>query len=183
MAGSKFLEQFFPDERVPSVRDVDYEKLVNSGIKAVIFDLDNTIARWGEDSLGDDIIELFDRLTGLGLKIGILSNGRGERIEDFVSDLPYPNLFNASKPRRKGFKAILGDLGVPPEDAAMIGDQLFTDIFGANRMDMYTIRVEPIDLGKEYRFTRINRIGERILLSLRNIYRSCDQFRNRIGCQ
>ncbi|MFW6005868.1 MAG: YqeG family HAD IIIA-type phosphatase [Candidatus Bipolaricaulota bacterium] len=180
MTGSSFLRNFFPDERATTVEDVDYRKLIDSGIKAVIFDLDNTIARWGDDSLAEEIIELFERLTSLGLKLGILSNSRRDTIENFIVDLPFPHLFNANKPSVKGFKSMLGDLGVSPEEAAMIGDQLFTDVLGANRLDMYTVRVEPIDPDREYRFTKVNRIGEKFILFLREVYRSLRRFKKTV---
>ncbi|MBS3736101.1 MAG: YqeG family HAD IIIA-type phosphatase [Candidatus Bipolaricaulota bacterium] len=180
MKGSSFLRKFFPDERVTTVEDVDYQKLIDSGIKAVIFDLDNTIARWGDDSLAEEIIELFERLTSLGLKVGILSNSRRETIEDFIKDLPFPHLFNANKPSLKGFKSILAELDVSPEETAMIGDQLFTDVLGANRLDMYTVRVEPIDPDREYRFTKLNRVGEKVILFLREVYRSLRQLKETV---
>ncbi|MCF7890818.1 YqeG family HAD IIIA-type phosphatase [Candidatus Bipolaricaulota bacterium] len=171
MTGSSFLGIFFPDERATTVEDVDYQKLIDSGIKAVIFDLDNTIARWGDERLAEEIIDLFERLTSMGLKVGILSNSRNEVIEDFVIDLPFPHLFNANKPSRKGFRSILEELDVSPQEAAMIGDQLLTDVLGANRLNMFTVRVEPIDPEMEYRFTKLNRIGEKTLLFLREVYR------------
>ncbi len=171
MSDKSFPRVFFPDERARTVRDIDYQELGESGIKAVIFDLDNTIARWGDSSLESEILDIFDRLKELGLKIGILSNGQRKETKNFVLKFPFPHLFNAGKPRRKGFRFMLDELNVSPEEAAMIGDQLFTDVLGANRMEMYTIRVDPIDPGREFRMTKINRVGERLLLSSREIYR------------
>jgi len=107
-------------------------------------------------------------------------NSRRKKIEEFVMQLPFPHLFNANKPSRKGFRSMLSDLDVSPEEAAMIGDQLFTDVLGANRMNMYTIRVDPIDPEKEYRFTKINRIGENVVLCLREVYRSLRRFKETI---
>ena len=179
MSEIPFLGRFFPDEKVSTVDDIDYERLLDSGIKAVIFDLDNTIARWGEDRLAQDVIELLDCVTKLGLKVGILSNSRREKIEDFVVDLPFPHIFNANKPTGKGFREMLAELNVSPEEAAMIGDQMFTDVLGANRLDMYTIWVDPIDPGKEYSFTRINRVGEKIVLSFRKLYRSLKKIKEK----
>lgn len=166
-----FPRYFFPDERVETIKDVDYDKLKDSGIEAVIFDLDNTLARWGEESLEREVLDLFEEINGLGLNIAVLSNSRKKEIEKFIADLPFPHLFNAGKPKSRGFKAMLNEIGVPPEKTAMVGDQLFTDVLGANRMNMYTIRVEPLDPDREYKFTRINRLGEGILFKLRDLYR------------
>lgn len=171
MTVKTFPRLFFPDERARSVMDVDYEELKKRGIKAVIFDLDNTIARWGDGGLEEDIMELFERISSMGLQVGVLSNSRRSKIESFIEDLPFPHLFSANKPRKKGFRLILDELGVTGSEAAMVGDQLFTDVLGANRVDMYTIRVEPIDPEREYRFTKINRLGEKLLLWLREVYR------------
>ena len=179
MIGGSFLRLFFPDEKVHTVEDVDYEGLVNAGIKAVIFDLDNTIAKWGDDSLAREINDLLGRLNSLGLKIGILSNSRRKNVGDFARDLPFPHFFNANKPSGKGFYQLLEELGVSPEEAAMVGDQLFTDVLGANRINMYTIRVDPIDPDQEYSFTKINRVGERLLLFLREVYRTLKRFREK----
>lgn len=177
MTEKSLPRMFFADEKVPTVRDVDYEQLANDGIETVVFDLDNTIAKWGDDSLTEEIVDLFERLTSMGLKVGILSNSRRKETEDFVTGLPFPHVFNANKPSVRGFRSILEKLDSAPEEAAMIGDQIFTDVLGANRLGMYTVRVDPIDPSREFRFTKINRIGERILLCLREVYRSIRRFK------
>ena len=171
MTDSSLFGIFFPDETVPAVDDVDYGKLIDSGIEAVIFDLDNPLAKWGDDSLPGEIIELFEQLTSMGLKVGILTNSQRETIKNFIVELPFPHVFDAGKPRIQGFRSILDELDVSPEKAVMIGDQLFTDVFGANRMNMYTVRVDPIDPDKEFSLTKINRLGEKALLYLRDFYR------------
>jgi len=166
-----FPGYFFPDRNVETVRDVDYEELKNSGIRAVIFDLDNTLALWGEEELESEVLDLFEDLQSRGLKVAVLSNSKKKKIKDFVAELPFPHLFNAGKPKSCGFEKILDELGVEAEETAMVGDQLFTDVLGANRMNMYTIQVEPLDPDQEYKFTRINRLAESILLRFRDFYR------------
>lgn len=166
-----FPGYFFPDKKVETVRDVDYGELKNSGIRAIVFDLDNTLALWGEDKLESDVLNLFEELQSRGFKVAVLSNSKKKKIEDFVAELPYPHLFNAGKPKSNGFEKILDELEVGADETAMVGDQLFTDVLGANRMNMYTIRVEPLDPTREYKFTRLNRLGEGILLRFRDFYR------------
>jgi len=178
MTFRSLFEKFFPDERVCTVNDVNYRELIQSGIKAVLFDLDNTIAKWGDEDLPEEVVDLFNRLTDMGLKVGILSNSRRNKVDSLLADLPFPHVFNANKPGKKGFRSLLAELDVEPESAAMIGDQLLTDVLGANRMNMYTIRVDPIDPEKEYTFTRINRMGEKILLLLRDLYRYFARFKD-----
>lgn len=168
---------FFPDEEAASIFEVDYGSLQRSGKEAVIFDLDNTIARWGEDSLNDKVIELIGEILGLGLQVGILTNSKREKVKSFVEGLPYPCQFNAQKPRRKNFLSLLEKMDVPPSRAVMIGDQLLTDVLGANRMGMYSIRVEPIERGREFSFTAANRLIEDLLFSLRNVFRILKRFK------
>ena len=172
MTEKSLPRMFFADEKVPTVKDVDYDSLINDGKKAVVFDLDNTIAKWGDDSLTDEIVELFDRLTSMGLKVGILSNSKRKATEDFVAGLSFPHVFNANKPSVKGFRSILDKLDATPQEAVMIGDQIFTDVLGANRLGIYTVRVDPIDPDREFRFTKLNRIGEKFILCLREVYRA-----------
>lgn len=166
-----FPGYFFPDKEAETVKDVDYGELKNSGIQAIIFDFDNTLALWGEVKLESEALNLFKDLQSRGLKVAVLSNSKEKEIEDFVADLPFPHLFNAGKPKSNGFEKILGELEVKAEETAMVGDQIFTDVLGANRMNMYTIRVEPLDPTREYRFTRVNRLGESILFWCRDFYR------------
>jgi len=167
----------FPDQEVSRVTDIDFRSLRNSGKEAIIFDLDNTIARWGEGSVDQCVIELLSDIEDLGFKIGILSNGKRKNIESFVDKLPFPCQFNAQKPRRKYFRDLLNRMDVSPEKSVMIGDQLLTDVLGANRTSMYSIRVDPMEEGREYKFTKINRVGEKLLFSLRNLFRKIRDFR------
>ncbi|MBQ2306090.1 MAG: HAD hydrolase-like protein [Clostridia bacterium] len=102
-----------------------------------------------------------------GFVIGILSNARQERIAKFVGGFP-PELrdrilyvYKAAKPLKKGFRKLLADAGLRAEEGAMIGDQLFTDIWGGNRAGLTTVLVTPIDPSIEPPFVRFKRIFEK----------------------
>ncbi|MFP4136020.1 MAG: YqeG family HAD IIIA-type phosphatase [Candidatus Acetothermia bacterium] len=166
-----FPRYFFPDENAKTVREIDYELLKKSGFEAVIFDLDNTLALWGKEELETEALELLNQVDSLGLNVAVLSNSGKPEIKGFLSGLRFPHLFNAGKPKSRGFERMLDKLEVEAEESVMVGDQLFTDVLGANRLGMYTIMVDPLDPTREYRFTRLNRLGESLLLRLRDLYR------------
>ena len=138
------IEKFYPCEYVKSVSDIEFKKLYDSGIKAVIFDIDNTLVFQDEDST-EETERLFSALHKLGLKTMILSNNNEERVRRFLRNIDSPYICKAYKPFRKGYLKALERLGVKKEQAVFVGDQLFTDILGANRCGIRSILVRYIE--------------------------------------
>ena len=138
------IEKFYPCEYVKSVFDIKFKKLYDSGIKAVIFDIDNTLVFQDEDST-KETERLFSALHKLGLKTMILSNNNEERVRRFLRNIDSPYICKAYKPFRKGYLRALEKLAVEKEQAVFVGDQLFTDILGANRCGIRSILVRYIE--------------------------------------
>lgn len=138
------IEKFYPCEYVKSVFDIKFKKLYDSGIKAVIFDIDNTLVFQDEDST-KETERLFSALHKLGLKTMILSNNNEERVRRFLRNIDSPYICKAYKPFRKGYLRALEMLAVEKEQAVFVGDQLFTDILGANRCGIRSILVRYIE--------------------------------------
>ena len=138
------IEKFYPCEYVKSVFDIKFKKLYDSGIKAVIFDIDNTLVFQDEDST-EETERLFSALHKLGLKTMILSNNNEERVRRFLRNIDSPYICKAYKPFRKGYLRALEMLAVEKEQAVFVGDQLFTDILGANRCGIRSILVRYIE--------------------------------------
>ncbi len=132
-------------EEARSIIDVDYERLYSLGKRAILFDLDNTLGGRRPAQLAPEITALLDKLTKMRFHVGILTNRRIGTNDPVIVDLAakYPLRCRASKPRKKGFLGILAQIGIPPKQAVMIGDRLFTDILGANRLGIYSIRIKP----------------------------------------
>lgn len=132
-----------PREQVESIFDVDYGRLYSLGKRAVLFDLDNTLGGRRPAQLSPDASALLDSLTKMGFRVGILTNRRIGTKDQVIVDLmkKYPLRLRAGKPRKKGFLDILDQMGVSPKHAVMIGDRLFTDVLGANRLGIYSIRI------------------------------------------
>lgn len=153
-----------PDEVVCSVTDIDPSKLVEQGIQAVLLDLDNTLVPWQKVGVPDAVRQWVDSLKRAGLRLCLVSNTRRRRrLEVLAKRLDIAYVPRAFKPRRSGLRQALEKLQATPEQAVMIGDQIFTDVWGGNRMGMRTILVLPM-ARREFIGTRVSRLLERILL-------------------
>ena len=132
-----------PDEKASSIFEIDYEQLYRDGKRAILFDLDKTLGTHRPRRLEPEVYALLEDLTTLGFRIGILTNRRIGTKDPVIVELghKYPLRVRAGKPRKGGFKEILSQLDVSYERAVMIGDRLFTDVFGANRLGIYSIRI------------------------------------------
>ena len=156
-----------PDLKIKSIYDLNPEMLKNKGIKGLLFDIDNTLGEYATKIPGEKLIHFIKMLSDKGLKIGIVSNAKIHRAEAFTSGFPkesYPEIFvagKAGKPLKKGFVEITAKMGIKLNEAAMIGDQLFTDILGANRAGCFSILVDPINPNIEPGFVRFKRFFEK----------------------
>lgn len=157
----------FPDEQLDSIFELDPQRLKELGKRGIIFDLDNTLGRRRARELEERVLELLSRLEEEGFQIGILSNNEGTERERLLAKLDgYPVYLNAQKPRRRGFRQLLGKMDLQPEEVAMVGDTLFTDIWGAKRLGIYAILVRPFDSHEPF-FIKIGRLAARLFLALR----------------
>lgn len=140
----------FPSERAQSVFSIDYQKLYDLGYRAILFDIDNTLVHHGDDST-PEVDELFRQIHRIGLKTMLLSNNGVDRIERFLRNIDSPYIPNADKPDPGNYRRAMEQLGVSREETVFIGDQLFTDILGANRCGMASILVDFIRVPYETR--------------------------------
>ena len=159
-----------PDLNFDNIYQIDADLLTARGIRGIFFDIDNTMEPYSTPVPGARLTEWLSYICRKGFAIGILSNARQERIEKFISGFPEElrkrifYVFGAGKPLKKGFLKLCGIAGLAPDQAAMTGDQLFTDILGGNRSGLLTILVQPIDPSIEPPFVRFKRIFERPFL-------------------
>ena len=137
------LQLFYPTEYVDSVWDIDFAALYAKGYRGLLFDIDNTLVPHGADST-PEIDALFARLHEMGFRSLMLSNNGKSRVERFLRNIDALYLDNAGKPRPKGYKKALRLLGLPKKQVLVIGDQVFTDILGANLSGMKSILVRFI---------------------------------------
>lgn len=139
---------FYPDHMIASAYDIPYEKLYERGIRALIFDIDNTLTEHGKPAT-ERTIALMERLKKIGFRICLLSNNKEVRVKMFNEPIQVDYIYKAGKPKRSGYEQAMEKMGSTPKNTIFIGDQLFTDIWGAKRTGIETYLVEPIDKQEE----------------------------------
>ncbi len=142
------LEQFYPKEWLDSTDEIPWEQWQERGIRGVIFDIDNTLVPHGAPA-DKRALALFDRLHRLGLKTCLLSNNKEPRVASFAEQVDSPYIHKAGKPRVKNYYRAMEIMGTGRETTLFVGDQLFTDVYGANRCGIYGILVKPINPREE----------------------------------
>ncbi len=153
----------YPDRHLNSIFDLNPDSLLKMGIRGLITDMDNTLVPWNDRNLSPRLGRWFDLFRERGIKFFIISNNSKERGGQIADELGIPALWYAAKPGKKAFKKALQVMQLPPEEVAVVGDQVFTDILGGNRLGLYTILVTPIS-EKEFIWTKVMRALERIVL-------------------
>ena len=161
-----FLNRFFPREYYKSVYDVDYEALLTKGFRGLLFDIDNTLAAFDIPEPPESVIMLLNKLKKMGFAVCLFSNNNAARVEGFNKTLALPAVHKAGKPKKRGIEKALRLLSLPKQQVAIIGDQLFTDVWGGNRSGVHTILVDPLAARDEWT-VKLKRKPEKIL---KNIY-------------
>lgn len=153
---------FYPDEIQDSTYDIDFRKLHEQGIRGVLFDIDNTLVEHGADA-NEKARKLFEELKGIGLSSCLISNNQEERVLRFNKDIGTKYIYNAHKPSGKNYRKAMELMGTDLSNTIFVGDQLFTDVFGAKRIGMRNILVKPIDPKEEIQIV-LKRYLEKIVL-------------------
>ena len=136
-----------------SIYHIDYDKLLDSGIKCLLFDLDNTCVPYKDKEPNRKLMELFETLKDMDFKLILFSNAPRKRIAPFKRMLNVDALARAGKPCKNNFLKILKMFKYELSDVAIIGDQLYKDILGGNRVGIMTILVNPMS-GDDMFFTQ-----------------------------
>lgn len=156
------FDQFFPDKYVASTYVIDFEKLYEEGVRGLIFDIDNTLVPHGAPA-DQRAIALFDRLKTIGFHCCLISNNQKPRVEMFNKDVQVDYIYNAHKPSTKNYIKAMEIMGTDRSSTVFIGDQLFTDVWGAKRSGISNILVKPIHPKEEIQIV-LKRYLERIVL-------------------
>jgi HAD superfamily phosphatase (TIGR01668 family) len=158
------LRRFYPKRLAPSSYDIDYEKLYREGYRGILFDIDNTLVEHGADAT-PRAIELFKRLKKIGFQTCLISNNSDERVRRFNKNIGANYIFKANKPFTKNYIKAIKIMGTRIDNTVFVGDQLFTDILGGNRLGCRTIWVKPL-AAKEFIGTKITRQFEKLAVRL-----------------
>jgi hypothetical protein len=158
---SRFL---FPTEYYDSTYSIDFQDYYNRGFRGVLFDIDNTLVphNFASDQRS---IQLMKDLKQIGFKICLVSNNKEARVASFNEYLQVEYIYKAGKPKGQGYVNAMKKLGTNRRNTFFVGDQLFTDIWGANNAKLHAILVKPIDKHEEIQIV-LKRILEKPILFL-----------------
>ena len=156
------FKKFFPDEYLESTYKIDFEEQYRKGYRGIIFDIDNTLVPHGAPS--DKRAEkLFEGLKKMGFQCCLLSNNQYQRVSSFNEKIQVHFIENAHKPSKKNYLKAMELMGTKIENTLFVGDQLFTDVYGAKRVGIHNILVKPIHPKEEIQIV-LKRKLEKIVL-------------------
>lgn len=153
---------FFPDKYVASTYVIDFEKLYEEGIRGLIFDIDNTLVPHGAPA-DQRAVNLFAGLKAIGFECCLISNNQEPRVKMFNEKIQVHYVYNAHKPSVKNYFKAMGIMGTDQSNTVFIGDQLFTDVWGAKRSGIRNILVKPIYPKEEIQIV-LKRCLEKVVL-------------------
>ncbi len=143
------LERFYPDQEADSAYGLPYEELYNQGYRGILFDIDNTLVPHGAPAT-KKAIALFRKLHTIGFKTVIISNNNEARVKPFADAVSSRYLFKAGKPGKKGYEKAMKIMKTTPETTLFVGDQLFTDVWGAKKAGIFTYLTKKIHPKEEF---------------------------------
>lgn len=159
----RYLAMLAPSAQVESVMEIDLDRLETLGVRALLLDLDNTLLAWNQRELTSEVKEWVRLAVERGFRLCIVSNASRRRLSVQSQALEIPCVPSAQKPRRRALRKALRLLEVEPGQAAMVGDQVFTDVLAGNRLGLYTILVIPLHLKEQWWMKWVRKL-ERVII-------------------
>lgn len=160
------FKTFYPGEYLKSTYLIDFDKLYKDGYRGLIFDIDNTLVEHGV-AADQRAIDLFENLRKIGYKTCVISNNKEPRVKPFADKVKTRYIYNAHKPLTGNYVKAMKLMKTDRSNTIFIGDQLFTDVWGANKAGIRTILVHPIDKKEEIQIV-FKRYLEKIVLYFYN---------------
>ena len=154
---------FKPTWLMESIYDLKPEELKERGLKGLIIDLDNTLLAWDELEASPRLISWVSIMNQAGVKVYLLSNNKPDRVSRGAAPLELSFAASALKPLKKQFIKALMDMNLAKDQVAVVGDQVMTDVLGANRVGLQSILVKPI-VESDNIYTKFNRQIEKGVL-------------------
>lgn len=161
----------YPNDYVASTYVIDFEKLYQEGYRGVIFDVDNTLVPHGAPA-DERAIAFFAWLHDLGFRVTLLSNNKEPRVQKFCQQVVGAEyIFKAGKPKPANYLKAMENMGTDVQNTIFVGDQIFTDVWGANLAGIRSVLVKPILPWKEEIQIIIKRFIEALVLGGYHIYK------------
>ncbi len=159
----QFLKKLYPSIYVDEISEIPLDILKKEGIRGLIIDLDNTIVPYDQPMVTQSAERWLKQAKNDGFKIFLVSNSTASRVNYFTETLGIPGISMAQKPRLGSFRKALESMDLDNKQVSVIGDQIFTDVLGGNRLNLHTILVNPLNR-KEFFSTRLVRLLERFIM-------------------
>lgn len=156
---------FTPDYYIDNYRSLNVQKLLDRGIKVLVCDIDNTLVAHDQPHPDDDVKQFITNIKKSGIRVVLLSNNVKERVFTFAKDLDVVSYPFARKPLKVSYVKMMKECGCNASEIAVLGDQLLTDMLGANRFGLYTILTNPV-AHKDLTCTKINRQVENMIFKV-----------------
>lgn len=156
------FQRFYPNDYLESTYIIDFEQEYARGVRGVIFDVDNTLVPHGAPA-DERSMALFRKLKELGIQTLLLSNNKEPRVKSFSEQVGSRYIYKAGKPSPVNYKKAMELLGTNEDSTLFVGDQLFTDVWGANRAGIRSYLVKPIHPKEEIQIV-LKRYLEKIVL-------------------
>lgn len=156
------FKMFYPDQWMDSTYDIPFEQLYKEGYRGLIFDIDNTLVPHGAPA-DQRALELFARLKSIGFQCCLLSNNKAPRVNSFNDQVEVFAIPDAHKPSIVNYGKAMELMGTQKSNTLFVGDQLFTDVYGAKRAGIPNILVKPINPKEEIQIV-LKRYLEKIVL-------------------
>lgn len=156
------FQQFYPREDYASTYEIPFEMYYQKGYRGVLFDVDNTLVEHDQPATAR-AVELFEYLRELGFQTCVISNNKDYRVKPFADAVQTTYVYKAGKPSPNGYQEGMKRMGTTPENTLFVGDQIFTDVWGANRAGIYSILVKQIAKHEEIQIV-LKRKLEKIVL-------------------
>jgi len=157
------FKKLIPDFYYDNITNIDTKKLKEKGIEYIICDLDNTLDSHNQKTPSETALSFLNTLKDEEFTVCIISNGKHERVKQYLEQFPLSYIAKAGKPLKKSYLKAMNEIGAQKNKTAFIGDQIFTDVLGANRVGITTILVTPIE-SIENPFFYIKRALEKFVL-------------------
>lgn len=166
LKGENMFKALIPNESYNSIHDIDLISLYKKGYRNILIDVDNTILPWNSNEISANLRKWIKQSEVIGFSVFLFSNSSPSRIGKLAQMLNISAIPKGGKPFSFAFRRALKYIRGNRNNTIMIGDQIFTDIWGGNLCGLYTILVNPIST-REFWGTKVNRFLERLLVKRR----------------
>lgn len=163
------LQCFYPKVYLDSTYEIDFAQYYKKGYRGIIFDIDNTLVPHGAPA-DERAVALFKKLHGIGYHTLMLSNNKEPRVKMFCDAVEADYIYKAGKPNPAKYREAMERMGTDVSNTLFVGDQIFTDVWGANQAGIYSILVKPIHPKEEIQIV-LKRYLEKIILFWYKRYR------------